>query len=145
MLLINCEINIFSRDSQEPKFPPVTLSDQDNAKLLQQLKTGFKRMTNWNKHKSEPTLQTRNCYLNYLIDPIFQRVNRLFVLSFENDAYRRSYRQFFLPTVEIKDYNVIIDEKKLFLSQPVKNHLITYKNIRKIDLVKEMITQLVVC
>ena len=79
MSLINCEINIFltlyevciivtrTADNHEPKFSitdtklyvlVVTLSAQDNAKLLHHLKTGFKRMINWNKYKSEPRLQT---------------------------------------------------------------------------------------
>ena len=69
----------------------MTLSVQDNEKLLQQLKTGLNRTINWNKYQSEPTIQTRNRYLNNLIDPSFQGVNRLFVLSFENDAHRKSY------------------------------------------------------
>ena len=105
MTLINCEIDTWSKKciivtrnygDQEPKFaitdterdvPVVTLSAQDNEKLLQQLKTGFKRTINWNKYQSEPTLQTRNRYLNYLIDPSFQGVNRLFVLSLKVDAH----------------------------------------------------------
>ena len=70
----------------------VTLLAQDNAKLLQQLKTDFKRIISWNKYQSEPTLQTRNRYLNYLIDSSCQGVNGLFVLSFENDAHRTSYK-----------------------------------------------------
>ena len=98
---------------------------------MQQIKTGFKITINWNKFRSDPTPQTRNRYLNRLIDPSFQGVNKLFVLSFENDAHRRSYKRYSLPTVEIKDYNVMIDGKNLF-KQPVKNHLITYENIQKI-------------
>ena len=58
-------------------------------------------------------------------------MNRLFVLSFENDAHWRSYKQYFLPTVEIKDYSIMIDGKNLF-DQPIKNNLKTYENIRKI-------------
>ena len=109
-------------DDKNPKFaitdtklyvPVVTLSAQDNAKILPQLKTGFKRTISWNKYQSEPTLQKQNRYLNYLIDPSFQEVNKLFVLSFENDKHRRSYKRHFLPT-EIKDYNVMIDGKKFF-------------------------------
>ena len=50
----------------------VTLSVQNNAKLLQQLTTGFKRTINWNKYQSKPTLQARKQYLNYLTDPSFQ-------------------------------------------------------------------------
>ena len=56
--------------------PVVTLSAQDNEKLLQQLKTRFKRTINWNKYQSKPTLHTRNRYLNYLIHPSFQGVSR---------------------------------------------------------------------
>ena len=63
--------------------PVVTLSTQDNIKLLDQLVSGFKRSINWNKYQSKATIQTRNRYLNYLIDPSFQRVNRSFLLSFE--------------------------------------------------------------
>ena len=59
--------------------PVVTLSTQDNAKLLQQLKSGFKRTINWNKYQSKPESLRRNQYLNYLINPSFQGVNRLFV------------------------------------------------------------------
>ena len=109
----------------------VTLSAQDNEKLLQQLKTGFKRTINWNKYQSEPTLQTWSPYVNYLINPSFQGVNRLFLSLFENDAHQLSYKRYFLLTVEIKDYNVMIDEKDFF-DQPVKNDFITYENIRKI-------------
>ena len=58
----------------------VTLSTQDN--VLEQLKSGFKRTTNRNEYQPEPTLKTRNRYLDYLIDPSFQGVNRRFVLSF---------------------------------------------------------------
>ena len=61
---------------------------------------------NWNKYRLEPTIRTQNQYLNHLIDPSFQGVNSLFVASFENDAHQRSYRQYFLAAVEIKDYKV---------------------------------------
>ena len=81
---------------------------------MEQLKTGFKGTINWNKYQSEPKIYKPNRYLNYLIDPSFEGVNRLFVLSFEDDAHRRSYKRYFLPTVEIKDYNVMIDGKIFF-------------------------------
>ena len=116
MPLINCDINISLTWSEEyiivtgdfgnnadntPKFAisdtklyvlVVTLSTQDNEKLLQQLKTGFKRTIYWNEYQSEPKIYTRNQYFNHLIDQSFQGANRLFVLSFENGAYRRSYK-----------------------------------------------------
>ena len=133
--LINSEINIFFNLSDE--FIIVTGNYghkklQDNSKLLQQLKTVFKRTINWNKYQSEPALQTRNWYLNlnYLTDRSFQGVNRLSVLSFENGEHGRSYQRYFLPSVEIKDCNVMTDGKNI--DQPVKNDLITYKDIQKI-------------
>ena len=55
----------------------VTLSAQDNAKLLQYLKLDFKRTINWNKHQSKVTIRRQNKYLDYLIDPCFQGVNVL--------------------------------------------------------------------
>ena len=94
--LINCEINliltlsdpcVLSNDAKAAVFaitdtklyvPIVTLSTQDNAKLLQQLKSGFKRTIDWNKYQSKVTTQAPNPYLDYLIDPSFEGVNRLF-------------------------------------------------------------------
>ena len=66
--------------------PVVTLSTQDNAKLLEQLKPVFKRTINWNKYQRTVTVQQKNRYLDLLINPRFQGVNRLFVLSFENNG-----------------------------------------------------------
>ena len=69
----------------------VTLSAENDYKLLEQLKTGFKRTITWNKYRSEMSNQTRNNNLNYLIDLTFTKVNRLFVLSFENEDNRTSF------------------------------------------------------
>ena len=71
--------------------PVVTLSTQDNTKLLQELNSGFKRTINWNKFESSVKTFAKNWYLNYLINPSFQGVNRLFVLSFENENDRTSH------------------------------------------------------
>ena len=101
MPLINCEINFistwsanwvivptnvanqgetFSINNTKPYVPVVTLSTQDNTKLLQQLKSSFKRIINWNKYQSIAELLTKNQFLDPLIEPSFQVVNRLFVL-----------------------------------------------------------------
>ena len=94
--------------------PVVTLSTQDNAKLLQQLKSGFKRTFNWNKYQSDPKTYAQNRYLNQLVNPSFQGINRLFVLSFEIENGRTSYSNYYLPEVKIKDYNAVIDGKNFF-------------------------------
>ena len=70
--------------------PVVTLSTQDNSKLLPQLKNGFKGTIGWNKYLLKPGLLARNPNLNHLIEPSFQGVNRVFVLAFENDDQRVS-------------------------------------------------------
>ena len=92
----------------------VTLSTQGNAKLLPQLKSGFKRTISWNKYLPKPELLAQNANLNYLIEPSLQGINRLFVLAFENDAKRTSNKRYYFPNVEIKDYNVMIDGKNFF-------------------------------
>ena len=109
----------------------MTLSAQDNSKLLQQLKSGFKRVISWNKYLSKPELLRRNPNLNHLVEPSFHGVNRLFVLAFENDAKRTSHSGYYLPNVELKNYNTMINGENFF-DQPIKNNKVTYENIRKI-------------
>ena len=97
----------------------VTLSAKDDNKLLEQLKAGFKRTIKSNKYRSEMSNQTKKNSLNYLIDPTFTKVNRLFVLAFENEDDRTSFSKHYVPKVEIKDVNVLIDGKPFF-EIPVK-------------------------
>ena len=150
--LINCEVNLiltwsstcvliatgvpnqaatFEITDTKLYVPVVTLSTQENTKFFQQLKSGFKRVINWNKYLSKPELLAQNPNLNHLVEPSFQRVNRLFVLAFENDDDRTSEEQYYLPTAEIKDYNIMINGENFF-DQPIKNTKVTYENIRKI-------------
>ena len=111
--------------------PGVTLSAHDNAKLLEQFKSGFKRTINWNNYQSKISTERQNQYLDYLIDPKFKGANRLFVLSFEDEIQRTSYKRYYLSAVEIKNYNAMIDGQ-IFFDQPVRHKLITYDNIQKI-------------
>ena len=67
---------------------------------------------------------------NYLIGPSFQGVNRLFVLAFEDDAQTKVHSGYYLPKVEIKNYNAMINGKNFF-DQPIKDNKVTYENIRK--------------
>ena len=135
MSLINCEVNLIliwtancvivyiNVANQDATFeiteinlyvPVVTLSTQDYAKLLSQLKSGFKRTISWNKYLPKPELLAQNANLNLLIEPSFQGVNRPFVLAFEDDAPRISNKRYYIPNIEIKDCNVMVDGKKLF-------------------------------
>ena len=99
--------------------PVVTLTTEDNSKLLPQLKDGFKRTINWNKYLIKPELLAQNANFYHLIEPSFQGVNRLFVLAFEDDAQRISRKRYYIPNVEIKDYVMINSEK--FFDQPRNN------------------------
>ena len=88
--LINCEVNlistwsstcvitnstgagIFAITDTKLYVPVGTLSAQENTKFLQQLKSGFKRVINWNKYLSKPELLAQNLNLNHLVEPSFQ-------------------------------------------------------------------------
>ena len=110
--------------------PVVTLSKENDIKVLEQLKTGFKRTIKWNKCRSQMTVQPQNNNLNYLIDlPTFKNVNKLFVLSFTRDNAgdnRNSFSDYYEPGVEMKDFNVLIDGKSFF-DLPVKNEKVYQK------------------
>ena len=79
--------------------PTFTLSTENDKRLLEQLRTGFKITIKWNKGRSEMTNQTKNNNLNYLINPAFTKVNRLFVLSFENENDRTSFSKYYVPNI----------------------------------------------
>ena len=115
--------------------PVVTLSKENDTKLLEQLKSGFKRTVKGNKYRSQMTVQSNNNNLNYLIDPTFTNVNRLFVLSFARTNAgdnRDSFSDYYVPNVEIKDFNVLIDGKSFF-DLPVKNEEEIYEKIIKMN------------
>ena len=123
MTLINWEISLHLKWSrkcvivagtanyQNPTFqindtklyvPIVTLSIQENRKLVKQLESGFKRTIHWNKYLAKTTNQAQNRYLDYRIETSFQGVNRFFVLSFKDDDGRESHKQYYLLTVKKK-------------------------------------------
>ena len=138
MPLINCEVNLiltwsencvivstnvenqnatFAKPDTKLYVPVVTLSTQEYAKLLQNLKPGFKRVIDWNKYLSKPELLGRNTNLNHLVEPSFQEVNRFFVLAYENYTQRKSAKGYYLPNVEIKNCNILINEENFWLNQ----------------------------
>ena len=110
MPLINCKINLvltwsedcvvssatgatkFKITDTKLCFPVVTLSTEDNKKLLQQLKSSFKRTINCSRCQPKVSPERLNHFLDFLIDPSFPEVNRLFVLSFENEKDRKVHR-----------------------------------------------------
>ena len=74
--------------------PVVTLSTKDDNNFFEQFKSGFKRTIKWDKYRPERTNQTKTNPLNHLIDPTFTELNRLHVLSFENEKERTSFSKY---------------------------------------------------
>ena len=148
-----CKDCVITNSTGEGKFaitetklyvPVVTLSTKDNQKLLQQLKSRFKKTISRDKYESSIKTFAQNRYLDYLINPSFQELNRLFVLSFENENNRTSHSTYYIPKVEIKDYNVMIDGRNFF-DQLINSMSKTYENIRKMQLVKVITIQQTAC
>ena len=118
----NPEDAIFQITDTELYVPVVTLSKENDIKLLDQLKSVFKITIKWNKYRSQMTIQPQNNNLNYLINPAFTNVNKLFVLSFlrnNNTDSRYSFWNYYVPKVRISDFNVLNDVKSFF-DLPVK-------------------------
>ena len=132
--------------------PVVTLSTKNNNNLTKQLSYGFKRTIYWNQYVSKPfTEQAANKtgITRFALDAAFQGVNRLFVLTFEdtradeaadapaprnlvaNRVIRDSYRNYFVPRIDITSYNVLIDSRN-FYGQPINDSIRKYDEIRKI-------------
>ena len=115
--------------------PVVTLPKENCKNIFEQLKSEFKRTVKWDQYRSQMTVQGDNNNLNFLIDPNFTRVNRLFVLSFERieeNNVKKDYRDYglhyYVPNVEIKDFNVLMDGK-CFFAFPVKSEEEAYQKI----------------
>ena len=161
MPLIDCEINFILSCSKnsvifstiwKTKFaitdtklyvPVVTLSIQDNAKLIKQLTFGFKKTINWKKYPSKVSKERQNQYLDSLIDPNFQGVQiNVFFCCLKMRTIENYTQHIIFQKVKIKDYNVMIDGKTFLISQlRLKwEHMITFE---KFEQVKEMIAQLV--
>ena len=66
-----------------------------------------------------------------MLEPSFKGLNRRFVLAFESDTQRTSHSGYYIPNVELKGYNVMINGETFF-DQPIKNNKVTYEHIRKI-------------
>ena len=112
--------------------PIVTLSKDDEIKLLTNLKSGFTREIEWNKYRSQMSTEAINNNLNILIDPTFTNVNRLFVLAYQTTDDRQSFSEFYLPRLMVKDFNVIID-KLAFFDLPIKTEEEAYEKILDIS------------
>ena len=132
--------------------PIVTLSIKDNTNLTKQLNEGFKRTIYWNQDVSKPFPETphkKTGITRFSLDAAFEGVNRLFVLAFDdtpadeaadapapqnlaaNQVIRNTYRKYFVPSVDITSYNLLIDGRN-FYDQPINDSIRKYDGIRKI-------------
>ena len=162
MPLINCKINLIVTWSTNCAIfnatgagtlaitntklyvPPETLLTEDNAKPLLQLKSAFIDTINLSKYQSKITTYEQNQYLDYLIDPSFQIVNRFFILSFENNAVTTGHRGYSNLKIAVKDYIKSYGRYNKLFDQPIKYNLRTYETLEILQLIKVTIKQLVV-
>ena len=127
----NPENALFEITDTKLYVPVVTLSNENDIKLLEKLKPEFQKTIKWNKQRLQMSLQNNNNNLSYLIDPTFMNVNRLFVLPFprnNNTDSRYSFSNYYVPKFKMNAFNVLIDGKSFF-GLPVKNEEEAYKKL----------------
>ena len=109
--------------------PVITLSIKDNIKFWENIKQGFKRTISWNKYRSEITTQPKNNIWDYLTDPTFRNIKRLFLLSFKNCSNGPARDSFdkFVKCITKNDETTTDDAKDLDLVMPIYN-LIEYSS-----------------
>ena len=154
MPLINCKIKlnltwkkecVLSTEAGDAVFiisdtklyvPVVTLSKEDNKDLIEQQNKGFQRSIYWNEYKTKE--QTENGddnavkYIN--LDPSFQGVNRLFIMAYNRESgqpTRNSQQKYYLPRIDLKKYNVIIDARN-FYDNPIESDIEKYRELKKV-------------
>ena len=133
----NANKAIFEITDEKLYVPIVTLSAKDNGKLSKLLSEGFKRSIYWNKYKVidnrvvEIADNNEEKYIRELLDSSYQGVKRLFVLAYDNTADDtnhndqvsiNSFKKYFLPRVEIENYNIKIDGRN-FCDQSINTQL----------------------
>ena len=155
MRLINCKIKlnltwkkewvlsnqtgnaVFIINDTKLYVPVVTLSKEDNKDFIEQQNKGFQRSIYWNEYKTKEQTEDGNAnsvkYIN--LNPYFHDVNRLFVMAYsrENDDQptRNGQTKYYLPRIDLKKYNVIIDERN-FYDYPIESDIEKYRELKKV-------------
>ena len=154
MTLINCKIKLnltwkkecaLSTDNGNAVFiindtkmyvPVVTLSKEDNKDFLEQQNKGFQRSIYWNKYKAKEINENADAnvfkYIN--LDPCFQGVNRLFVTAYNRgngEATRNGQRKYYLPRIDLKKYNIIIDGRNNY-DNPIESDIEKNSELKKV-------------
>ena len=100
--------------------PVVTLSKGENKDFIEQQNKGFQISIYWNEYKTKEQAENADAnavkYIN--LDPSFQGVNRLFLVAYSradnNQATRNGQQKYYLPRIDLKKYNVIIDGRNFY-------------------------------
>ena len=116
--------------------PVVTLSKEDNKDFIEQQNKGFQRSVYWNEYKTKEKDEDGNAnatkYIN--LDPSFQGVNRLFLMAYsredDNQTTRNGQRKYYLPGIDLKKYNAIIDRINLY-DNPIENDIENHRELKK--------------
>ena len=117
--------------------PVVTLSKEDNKDFIEQQNKGFQRSIYWNEYKTKEKTEDADAnatkYNN--LDPSFQDVNRLFLMAYsradDDQATRNGQRKYYLPRIDLKKYNVIIDGRN-FYDNPMESDIEKYRELKKV-------------
>ena len=117
--------------------PVVTLSKEDNKDFIEQQNKGFQRSIYWNEYKTKEETENADAnavkYIN--LDPSFQGVNRLFLMAYSradnNQAARNGQQKYYLPRIDLKKYNVIIDGRN-FYDNPIESDIEKYRELKKV-------------
>ena len=156
MPLINCKVRlnltwkkecVLSNQAADAVFiindtklyvPIVTLSKEDNKDFIEQQNKGFQRSIYWNEYKTKS--QEENGAVNVLkyisLDRSFQGINRLFLMAYNNtdnpnQPTRDGQRKYYLPRIDLKKYNVIIDGRN-FYDNPIESDIEKYRELKKV-------------
>ena len=116
--------------------PVVTLSKEDNKDFIEQQNKGFQRSIYWNEYKTKGKTENphANSFKYISLDPSFQGVNRLFVMAYDaadNQPTRDGRRKYYLPRIDLKKYNVIIDGRN-FYDNPIESDIEKYRELKKV-------------
>ena len=116
--------------------PVVTLSKEDNKDFIEQQNKGFQRSIYWNEYKTKGVTEDADAnnfkYIN--LDPPFQGVNRLFVMSYNsanNQPTRNGRKKYYLPRNDLNKYNVIIEGRN-FYDNPIESDIEKYRELKKV-------------
>ena len=129
---------VFIINDTKMNVPVVTLSKEDNKDFIEQQHKGFQRSIYWNEYKTKGVTEDADAnnfkYIN--LDPSFQGVNRLFVMTYnrlapnDNQFNRNSQQKYYLPRNDLNKYNVIIDGRN-FYDNPIESDIEKYRELKK--------------